>query len=74
VTAIAMPDEAPPGLNWRKATRSISNGACVEVGTTTRIVAVRDSTDRTGQQLVYPTSAWRIFARSVQLGQHDIQY
>ena len=52
VIAMAMPEDAMRGLDWRKATRSISNGACVEVGAATHVVAVRDSTDQAKQRSV----------------------
>jgi hypothetical protein len=68
-----MPEGAPRDLDWRKATRSISNGACVEVGAAVHIVAVRDSTDQAGPHITYSPAAWRTFARSVRLGHFDIQ-
>jgi Domain of unknown function (DUF397) len=73
VTAMAMPGGAPRDLDWRKATRSISNGACVEVGAATHTVAVRDSTDQAGPQLTYTPAAWHRFAQSVRQGRYDIQ-
>jgi hypothetical protein len=73
VIAMAMPEDAIRGLDWRKAARSISNGACVEVGAATHVVAVRDSTDQAGPRLTYSTAAWRNFAQSVRQGRFDIQ-
>ena len=73
MTAMAMPEGAPHGLDWRKATRSISNGACVEVGAAMRVVAVRDSTDPAGPQINYSSTAWRNFAQSVRLGNFGVQ-
>jgi hypothetical protein len=70
---MAMPGGAPRDLDWRKATRSISNGACVEVGAAVHAVAVRDSTDQAGPQLAYSPAAWRSFAYSVRQGRYDIQ-
>jgi hypothetical protein len=70
---MAMPEDGPPGLDWRKATRSISNGACVEVGAAMRVVAVRDSTDPAGPHINYSSAAWRNFAQSVRQGHFGVQ-
>ena len=68
MTAMGMPEDALSGLDWRKATLSISNGACVEVGAALRLVAVRDSTDQAGPHLTYSAEAWRNFAQAVRRG------
>ena len=44
----------------RKSTRSGTNGACVEVGGTARVVLVRDTKDR-GGMLAFPADAWQAF-------------
>jgi hypothetical protein len=47
---------------WRTSSYSGDNGgACVEVGTTGPAVAVRDSTNRNGPQLAFPTDTWQAF-------------
>ncbi len=48
---------------WRKSTRSSSNGGnCVEVADNlSGIVGVRDSKDLTGPALVFGPAAWRAF-------------
>ena len=52
-------------MNWRKARSSMANGACVEVGTATGLVAARDSGDRAGRELRFSAAVWRAFiARS----------
>jgi hypothetical protein len=73
VTAMGMPEGALRGLDWRKATLSVSNGACVEVGAALCLVAVRDSTDQTGPHLTYSAEAWRNFAQAVRGGRLELQ-
>lgn len=51
----------PGKLQWRKATRSIGNGACVEVSADTGNVLVRDSTNLDGPIMRYPGEAWQSF-------------
>ena len=48
-------------LQWRKATRSTGNGACVEVTPAMGRVAVRDSKNPNGGILLYSAAAWRSF-------------
>jgi hypothetical protein len=49
--------------NWRKSTYSGGNGGnCVEVGTQSERVLVRDTTDRGGVVLHIRAQAWREFA------------
>ncbi|BCL14274.1 DUF397 domain-containing protein [Micromonospora sagamiensis] len=51
------------GAEWRKATRSSSNGgACVEVADNlSSVVLVRDSKDRDGGVLAFAPGSWRTF-------------
>jgi hypothetical protein len=58
---------------WRKARRSVGNGACVEVTVADRGIAVRDSTDQTGPRVTYSAVAWRNFGQSIRQGHFDIQ-
>ncbi|MFI7078763.1 DUF397 domain-containing protein [Micromonospora sp. NPDC049903] len=51
--------------NWRTSTRSVGNGNCVEVAVVDGRVAVRDSKDRPGPVLTFPSSAWHTFVTGV---------
>ncbi len=56
------------GLQWRKARRSIGNGACVEaaaVPASGRIL-IRDSMDRSGPVIRYTERSWRAFVASAK--------
>jgi hypothetical protein len=48
-------------VGWRKARRSVGNGACVEVASLKGNVLVRDSTIADSKMMSFPISAWRIF-------------
>lgn len=52
--------------NWRKSTRSNNGQACVEVGSTSSVVAVRDTKDRTAGTLVVTHDDWTGFLASVK--------
>lgn len=50
------------GANWRKATRSGTQGDCVEVADNlVGVVGVRDSKDPTGPVLAFDPRSWRAF-------------
>jgi hypothetical protein len=50
---------------WRKSTRSGSNGACVEARYTGHTTEVRDSKDPAGPVLTFDPVAWRAFVALV---------
>jgi Domain of unknown function (DUF397) len=57
---------------WRKSTRSSTNGSCVEVRRSAGMVQVRDTKDRSGPVLAFPTKAWQEFVDEVRTGQFDL--
>lgn len=66
-----LPEKDLRHTDWRKAQRSISNGACVEVASAAESIAVRDSQDPHGPVLTYPTGAWARFLGAAQRGDFD---
>jgi hypothetical protein len=51
---------------WRKSSYSGTNGACIEVAGTGRLINIRDSTDRDGAVLVVTGEAWSGFVASLK--------
>jgi hypothetical protein len=54
--------------NWRKASRSIGNGACVEAASADGRVLVRDSVNPSGAVIAYAPEAWQGFIDSAKTG------
>jgi Domain of unknown function (DUF397) len=54
-------------LTWR----SCGNAACVEVAMEPTAVHMRDSTNRTGPELVFSPDAWDAFVRDIKAGHFD---
>jgi Domain of unknown function (DUF397) len=59
------------GLAWRKAQRSVGNGACVELAPVNGMVAVRDSKDPDGPVLIYTAAEWHAFLHGAKSGEFD---
>jgi hypothetical protein len=53
---------------WRKSSHSIDNGNanCVEVGTVSGTILVRDTTSRAGATLTVTASAWSSFTSALK--------
>ena len=61
-------------LQWRKARRSVGNGACVEVAPAKEQVFIRDSQDLNGPIMRYPVSSWNAFLSDAKKGQFDLSF
>lgn len=51
---------------WRKARRSVQNGACLEAAGCAHGIAVRDSADPSGPVLAWSAEAWTAFTSSLK--------
>jgi hypothetical protein len=61
------------GVIFRKSSRSGQTGNCVEVsGNLTDVVAVRDTKDRDGGNLVFTRAGWSAFLAGVKGGDFDL--
>jgi hypothetical protein len=56
----------PKDTMWRKASRSVGQGACVEVGSFPGHTATRDSKNSSGPTLVFGGGEWAVFLESVK--------
>lgn len=54
-------DSGDHGISWRKATRSVGNGECVEVSSHLGRVSIRDSKDPQGPVLSCSLDAFQSF-------------
>lgn len=68
---MSLTDAEVHDLQWRKARRSIGNGACVEVATAGGQILIRDSQDLNGPILGYSTRSWQSFLGDARNGRFD---
>jgi len=68
-----MPENNPTADKsaWRKANRSVGNGACVELAPADGMVLVRDSKDPKGPVLRYTATEWHAFLDGAKRGEFD---
>ena len=68
-----MPESDVLRPEWRKARRSMSNGACVEVASTLASVMVRDSVDPAGPAVRYPSRTWQVFIAATKASTYNFR-
>ncbi|MFF5291120.1 DUF397 domain-containing protein [Paractinoplanes globisporus] len=57
--------------NWRKSTRSGSNGQCVEARRMGETIQVRDSKNTSGPVLSFTLNEWSAFTAGVKRNEFD---
>jgi hypothetical protein len=65
---MSVPAAEPFALSWRKASRSATNGECVEVATAPGYVAIRDSKNPNGAILDCSVDTFRALVSAVKNG------
>ncbi len=66
-----MKDDLAPSVTWRKSSRSINQGACVEVADLGGLHAIRDSKIPAGEVLSFTAAQWSAFTAGVGAGEFD---
>jgi hypothetical protein len=68
---MAASGSEPGSLEWRKAQRSMNNGACVELARTGGLIVIRDSKDPAGPVLMYTPAEFHAFLDGAKNGEFD---
>jgi hypothetical protein len=55
-----------PPVRWHKSSHSSANGQCVEVAPVAGAIAVRDSKNLAGPELVFTRTAWVAFVEGLK--------
>ena len=55
-----------PQVRWHKSSHSSANGQCVEVAPVAGTVAVRDSKNPAGPELIFTRQAWVAFVEGLK--------
>ncbi|MGW1057923.1 DUF397 domain-containing protein [Micromonospora rubida] len=63
-----MPTPDLAAAHWFTSSRSTNNGDCVECAALPDVMAVRDSKDRSGPTLVFPSRQWSAFIAATASG------
>jgi hypothetical protein len=63
--------DAGQGRTFMKSTRSVNNGACIEVARCDETVAVRDSKSVVGPVLEFAVDSWAAFIADIRAGRLD---
>ncbi len=61
-----MREADAPQVRWHKSSHSSANGQCVEVAPVAGAVAVRDSKNPAGPELIFTRQAWVAFVEGVK--------
>lgn len=62
----ALEPECRRSLDWRKSTRSVGDGECVEIAAAHRRIVVRDSRSPNGAVLVCDEAEWFLFISRIK--------
>lgn len=66
-----MSPQAPSHVLWRKSSYTHASGECVQVAWVSPVVAVRDSKDPGGPELLVTPENWRGLLDDVKSGTYD---
>ncbi|REE96304.1 DUF397 domain-containing protein [Thermomonospora umbrina] len=64
--------EDPSRPQWRKSSRSVSNGQCAEVARLGTVIAVRDSKSVETGGILVASAGWRALLDGIKSGRYDL--